>query len=36
MLDKARKKIVAEGKPADLRDNSSDTWVRNFFNRTSE
>jgi phospholipid/cholesterol/gamma-HCH transport system ATP-binding protein len=36
MLDKARKKIVAEGKPADLRDNSSDTWVRNFFNRISE
>ncbi len=36
MLDKARKKIVAEGKPADLRDNSSDIWVRNFFNRISQ
>jgi phospholipid/cholesterol/gamma-HCH transport system ATP-binding protein len=36
MLDKDRKKIVAEGKPADLRDNSSDVWVRNFFNRISE
>lgn len=36
MLDKARKKIVAEGKPEELRDNSKDTWVRNFFNRISE
>lgn len=33
MLDGARKKILAEGKPAELRDHSPDPWVRQFFNR---
>jgi phospholipid/cholesterol/gamma-HCH transport system ATP-binding protein len=35
MLDARTKKIIAEGKPADLRDTAKDPWVRNFFNRTS-
>jgi phospholipid/cholesterol/gamma-HCH transport system ATP-binding protein len=33
MLDKTKKAIVATGTPADLRDNSPDPWVRQFFNR---
>lgn len=33
MLDARTKKIVAEGKPAALRDNVDDEWIRNFFNR---
>ena len=33
MLDKRVKKIVAEGKPQDLRDHSENPWVRQFFNR---
>ncbi len=33
MLDKRVKKIVAEGKPQDLRDHSDNPWVRQFFNR---
>lgn len=33
MLDKRVKKIVAEGKPAELRDYSDDPWVRQFFRR---
>jgi phospholipid/cholesterol/gamma-HCH transport system ATP-binding protein len=33
MLDKRAKKIVAEGKPAELRDHSDNEWVRQFFNR---
>jgi phospholipid/cholesterol/gamma-HCH transport system ATP-binding protein len=33
MLDKTKKAIVATGAPADLRDNSPDPWVRQFFNR---
>lgn len=33
MLDKRVKKIVATGKPADLRDNSENPWVRQFFRR---
>jgi phospholipid/cholesterol/gamma-HCH transport system ATP-binding protein len=33
MLDKRVKKIVAEGKPAKLRDESANPWVRQFFNR---
>ncbi len=36
MLDKRSKKIVATGKPQDLRDHSDDSWVRQFFNRESE
>jgi phospholipid/cholesterol/gamma-HCH transport system ATP-binding protein len=33
MLDKRARKIVAEGKPAELRDRSDNEWVRQFFNR---
>ena len=33
MLDKRVKRIVAEGKPQDLRDHSDNLWVRQFFNR---
>jgi phospholipid/cholesterol/gamma-HCH transport system ATP-binding protein len=36
MLDKAAKGIVAEGKPAALRDHSPDPRVRQFFNRQAE
>lgn len=35
MLDRARRTIVAEGRPADLRDTSPDPWVRAFFRRQS-
>jgi phospholipid/cholesterol/gamma-HCH transport system ATP-binding protein len=35
MLDAQTKRIIAEGRPADLRDRSEDPWVRNFFNRKS-
>jgi phospholipid/cholesterol/gamma-HCH transport system ATP-binding protein len=35
MLDKNTKSIVATGKPDDLRDNSDNPWVRQFFNRES-
>jgi len=33
MLDGRTHTIIAEGKPAELRDNASDPWVRRFFNR---
>jgi len=33
MLDKRVKKIVATGKPAELRDGSENPWVRQFFKR---
>ncbi|GJQ60777.1 MAG: ATP-binding cassette domain-containing protein [Candidatus Scalindua sp. AMX11] len=33
MLDKRVKKIVADGRPQDLRDNSDNQWVRQFFKR---
>ena len=33
MLDKRAKKIVATGKPAELRDGSDNPWVRQFFKR---
>lgn len=33
MLDRARRTIVAEGRPADLRETSRDPWVRAFFRR---
>jgi phospholipid/cholesterol/gamma-HCH transport system ATP-binding protein len=33
MLDKRARKIVAEGNPAELRDQSDNEWVRQFFNR---
>jgi len=36
MLDKRVKKIVATGKPAELRDGSTNPWVRQFFNRQAE
>jgi phospholipid/cholesterol/gamma-HCH transport system ATP-binding protein len=36
MLDKRVKKIVATGKPAELRDRSENPWVRQFFNRQAE
>ena len=36
MLDKRVKKIVAEGDPYDLKENSDNPWVRQFFNRESE
>jgi len=33
MLDPVSRRIIAEGKPADLRDHSTDPRVRQFFNR---
>jgi phospholipid/cholesterol/gamma-HCH transport system ATP-binding protein len=33
MLDGRTHTIIAEGKPAELRDHASDPWVRRFFNR---
>jgi phospholipid/cholesterol/gamma-HCH transport system ATP-binding protein len=36
MLDGGTRMIVAEGKPADLRDNAADPWLRRFFNREPE
>lgn len=33
MLDKRVKKIVATGRPQELRDHSTDPWVRQFFHR---
>jgi phospholipid/cholesterol/gamma-HCH transport system ATP-binding protein len=36
MLDKRVKKIVAEGDPYDLKENSDNPWVKQFFNRESE
>jgi phospholipid/cholesterol/gamma-HCH transport system ATP-binding protein len=36
MLDGRVKKIVATGKPAELRDRSENPWVRQFFNREAE
>jgi phospholipid/cholesterol/gamma-HCH transport system ATP-binding protein len=33
MLDKRVKKIVATGRPQDLRDHSDNPWVRQFFHR---
>jgi phospholipid/cholesterol/gamma-HCH transport system ATP-binding protein len=36
MLDKETKGIVATGKPAELRDNSDNLFVRQFFNRQAE
>jgi len=36
MLDKRDKKIVADGKPEELRDKSANPWVRQFFNREAE
>jgi phospholipid/cholesterol/gamma-HCH transport system ATP-binding protein len=36
MLDKRVRRIVATGKPAELRDSSENPWVRQFFNRQAE
>jgi phospholipid/cholesterol/gamma-HCH transport system ATP-binding protein len=36
MLDKRVKKIIAEGSPQYLRDNSQNPFVRQFFNRKIE
>jgi phospholipid/cholesterol/gamma-HCH transport system ATP-binding protein len=36
MLDKDKKTIVASGEPQELRDNSDNPWVRQFFNRQAE
>lgn len=33
MLDKRAKKIVADGRPQELRDHSDNPWVRQFFHR---
>ena len=33
MLDSRTRSIIAEGKPAELRESSADHWVRRFFNR---
>jgi phospholipid/cholesterol/gamma-HCH transport system ATP-binding protein len=33
MLGSGAKGIIAEGKPAELRDRAADPWVRRFFNR---
>jgi phospholipid/cholesterol/gamma-HCH transport system ATP-binding protein len=33
MLDQVSRSIIADGKPADLRDHSTDSRVRQFFNR---
>ena len=36
MLDGRAKKIVATGKPQELRDHSDNPWVRRFFNREAD
>jgi phospholipid/cholesterol/gamma-HCH transport system ATP-binding protein len=36
MLDRDRKAIIATGSPEDLKDNSPDPWVRQFFNRQAQ
>jgi phospholipid/cholesterol/gamma-HCH transport system ATP-binding protein len=33
MLDKRTRSVIAEGKPQELRDQSENPWVRQFFNR---
>jgi len=35
MLDGRTKRIVAEGRPEELRTGATDDWIRNFFNRKS-
>jgi phospholipid/cholesterol/gamma-HCH transport system ATP-binding protein len=36
MVDCAAKGIIAEGKPAELRDGAADPWVHRFFNREAD
>ncbi len=33
MLDARTRTVIAEGKPAELREHAADPWVRRFFNR---
>ena len=33
MLDSRTRTVIAEGKPAELREHAADPWVRRFFNR---
>ena len=36
MLDRRARSIIARGRPTDLRDNSDNPWVRQFFHREPE
>jgi phospholipid/cholesterol/gamma-HCH transport system ATP-binding protein len=36
LLDSRSRTIVAEGRPAELRDGATDPWVRRFFNRAPD
>jgi phospholipid/cholesterol/gamma-HCH transport system ATP-binding protein len=36
MLDRSKKGIIAEGRPQELRDHSTDPYVRRFFRREAE
>ena len=36
MLDRSKKGIIAEGHPQELRDHSTDPFVRKFFRRETE
>jgi phospholipid/cholesterol/gamma-HCH transport system ATP-binding protein len=36
MLDNRTRTIIAEGRPAELRENTTDPWMRRFFNREPE
>ena len=36
MLDSRTRTIIAEGKPAELREHAADPWVRRFFNREAD
>jgi hypothetical protein len=36
MVDCQTRSIVAQGKPADLRDGALDPWVHRFFNRQAD
>jgi phospholipid/cholesterol/gamma-HCH transport system ATP-binding protein len=36
MLDTKTRSIIAEGKPHELREQATDPWVRQFFNREAE
>jgi phospholipid/cholesterol/gamma-HCH transport system ATP-binding protein len=36
MLDNRTRTIIAEGRPAELRENTTDPWMRHFFNREPE
>jgi phospholipid/cholesterol/gamma-HCH transport system ATP-binding protein len=36
MLDNRTRAIIAQGRPAELRENTTDPWMRRFFNREPE